>query len=437
MNGSAYPSVDERTFVQVLRRAVSETWSEIQLLLKNPKASPFFFESEFVSLDMVFTLTRYLQHLKEMAEDRRAAVPLSANQRHERYLGQVFMDEGSEFGRVPLMRALHELDSFWLHNGQAWVVPAEGVFDDASSAALAAFTPWSQQYLAERRSRIEAAQKAKRAAARARLPPSRLLPHDPDPESIEIYRHASRDELARWQPRLPGTDGLGNPTAESARHLAEQHLIQALTGHWFLKPVAETLAAMRRGCDYAVRGLPHDPTLHAWTYEQWQHIAIVAGHQALLDTLWGLRQEAWDTNRIRPVNWLVCRIRLLDLLHRGGAPDEVKDLLEKQRLGLFVEHLPSELEVDLPLMRNWYHVLRGIVLRDPALIAERLTERQRLLADHWTRGGGIAPVSLLDIGGWALLRSARRRGLTITLAESAYLPQAVLDTSETDSHSSA
>ena len=208
---------------------------------------------------------------------------------------------------------------------------------------------------------------------------------------------------------------------------AEQHLIAALTGHWFLAPVADILAAMRRGCDYAVRGLPSDPVLHAWTYEQWQHLAIVAQHQPMMDLLWSLRREDWDTNRIRPVNWLICRIRLLDLLHRGGGEDEVRDLLEKLRLGLFVEQLPSELEVDLPLMRNWYHVVRGIVLRDQSIIDQRLAERQGLLAEHWTRGGGIAPVSLLDVGGWALLRTARLRGLKPAVAENAYLPREVLD----------
>lgn len=427
MTNVAYPPVRRESFVLVLRRAVVETWTQIQHLQKTPETSPFFFKSEFVSLDMVFTLTCYLGHLIEIAELKKSGADWSSMRRSEKFLGQVFLDEGTEFGQVPLMQALESLDHYWLHHGNEWDVPLEGVFDGTSEAVVAAFIPWSKDYFSERRARIEAKQKQRREAARARLPPSRLLPHDPDPESIEIYRQASRDELTKWKPRLPGTDGLGNPTAESARTLAEQHLIAALTGHWFLAPVADTLAAMRRGCDYAVCGLPYDPALHAWTYEMWQHNAIVAEHQPLLDTLWGMRREDWDTNRIRPVNWLICRIRLLDLLHRGDAEGEVKDLLEKQRLGLFVEQLPSELEVDLPLMRNWYHLLRGIVLRDPAIIAERLTERQGLLADHWTRGGGIAPVSLLDLGGWALLRTARKRGLKPIVTEGAYLPREVLE----------
>lgn len=422
-----FAKVDATTFVACLRYAIIETWREMQLLATDKERSAFHLADNPIGIEELATLDCYLGHVLDIARWKKEGKDLPVNERSSKYMGQFFSDAGMVFGGIPLMGTLESLDHYWLHHGNDWEVPSDGVLDDASTAVSSQYPAWSKHFNAERLARIRAKQKQRRDEAGARLPPSRQLPHDPDPESIEIYRQASRDELTKWKPRLPGTDGLGNPTAESARHLAEQHLIAALTGHWFLAPVADTLAAMRRGCDYAVRGLPHDPTLHAWTYEMWQHNAIVAEHQALLDTLWGMRQEAWDTNRIRPVNWLICRIRLLDLLRRGGAEEEVKGLLEKQRLGLFVEQLPSELEVDLPLMRNWYHILRGIVLRDPAIIAERLTERQGLLADHWTRGGGIAPVSLVDLGGWALLRTARVRGLSPVVMESAYLPREVLE----------
>jgi hypothetical protein len=424
MNESPYPPVNRETFHLVLRRVMPETWSQIQLLEKDPTRSLFTFKPDELGLDMKFILTCYLELLIEIVELKTAGTSLPAIRRSEKFLGQVFSDAWSAFGnQVPLMNTITELDSYWYHNGNDWDVPPEGALDEASRVVVAEFVPWSKRYLAERLVRIEAHQKQKRAEARARLPPSRMLPHDPDPESVNTYRQYSRDELAKWQPRLPGTDGLGNPTTDSARQLAEQHLIAALTGHWFLAPIADTLAGLRRGCDYAVRGLSSDPALHAWTYEQWQHVAIVAQHQPLMEMLWNLRRETWDHARIRPVNWLVGRIRLLDLLHRDGAPEDLRDLLEKLRLGLFVEQLPSELTVDLPLMRNWYHVLRGIVLRDPAIITERLIERQGLLADHWTRGGGIAPVSMIDLGGWALLRTARLRGVKPVLFDHAYLPR--------------
>lgn len=229
--------------------------------------------------------------------------------------------------------------------------------------------------------------------------------------------------MTAWKPRLPGTDGLGNPTTETARMLADQHLIVAFTGHWFMAIAADTMKAMQRACDYAAYGLPSDPVLHAWTYEQWQHVAIAAHHKTLGDTLWELRRETWDHNRIRPVNWLICRIRILDLLHHGGTESDLRDLLEKCRLGLFAEQLPSELQPDFPLMRNWYHLLHAIIHRDQPKFDDRLVERQGLLADHWKRGGGIAPVSLIDLGGWALLRTAKLRGLKPAAFESEYLPR--------------
>jgi len=427
MKNPPFEKVSQLTFSACLQYAIVETWRELRLLESEPERSPFHLVDNPVGIEELATLDCYLLHLIDIARWRSEDNGLSFNERSSKYLGQFFMDAGTEFRDIPLMRILKALDHYWIDHGNEWDVPPEGVLNDACRAVVAEFPAWSVRFNAERLARINAKQKQRRDEARARLPPTRLLPHDPDPDSIDIYRQASRDELAKWQPRLPGTDGLGNPTAETARHLAEQHLIAALTGHWFLAPVADTLAAMRRGCDYAVRGLPSDPVLHAWTYEQWQHLAIVAQHQPMMDLLWSLRREDWDTNRIRPVNWLICRIRLLDLLHRGGGEDEVRDLLEKQRLGLFVEQLPSELEVDLPLMRNWYHIVRGIVLRDQSIIDQRLAERQGLLAEHWTRGGGIAPVSLLDVGGWALLRTARLRGLKPAVAENAYLPREVLD----------
>ncbi len=420
-----FAKADATTFTACLRYAIVETWREMQLLSTDQERSSFHLTDNPIGIEELFTLDCYLKHLLDISQWRAEEKVLSYNERSSNYLGQFFMDAGSEFRGIPLMRMLKLLDHYWLNNGNAWDVPPDGVLDDACRAVAAEFPAWSHRFRAERLVRIHAVQKRRRDEARARLPPSRMLPHDPDPESVNTYQQYSRDELAKWQPRLPGTDGLGNPTTDSARQLAEQHLIAALTGHWFLAPIADTLAGLRRGCDYAVRGLSSDPALHAWTYEQWQHVAIVAQHQPLTEMLWNLRRETWDHARIRPVNWLVGRIRLLDLLHHDGTPDDLHDLLEKLRLGLFVEQLPSELEPDLPLMRNWYHVLRGIVLRDPTIIAERLAERQHLLTDHWTRGGGIAPVSLIDLGGWALLRTARLRGLTPAAIESEYLPREV------------
>jgi hypothetical protein len=203
--------------------------------------------------------------------------------------------------------------------------------------------------------------------------------------------------------------------------LASSHLTRGLVGHWLKMPPAVVRADLDQAAELMATALSHVP-LHAWLYEQWQHLAIAIGHAKLLHALWTLRQSDWDNDRIRPVDWLVGRIRLLDLLLRDGSEAGVRDLLEKCRLGLFVETLPSELAPDLPLMRCWYHLLRAIILRDVAAFDQRLAERHDLIAAYWKRGGGVAPLSLIDLGGVALLRTAQARGLRPAVVDRPYLP---------------
>jgi hypothetical protein len=145
------------------------------------------------------------------------------------------------------------------------------------------------------------------------------------------------------------------------------------------------------------------------------------GHARLSDALRSLGRADWDTNRIRPVNWLICRIRILDLLGSDGLDSEIRGLLEMSRIGLFDDPLPAELAVDTPLMQNWHHLLHAIVHREVATFDRRLAERQTLLAEHWGRGGGIAPLSLADLGGLALLRTARQRGMAPATLDAPYL----------------
>ena len=256
----------------------------------------------------------------------------------------------------------------------------------------------------------------------------RQLPHAPHAPSLHIIGNAAVGFIHDFAARLPGNDGLGDPSPAEARSLAEQCLIAAMFGHWLLAGPAVTLDALGRACSYARIGIPGDPALHAWTYEQWQHVSIGARHAALGDTLWGLARSTWDTNRIRPVNWLVCRIRILDLMHHEGLESEIRGLLEMSRIGLFDDPLPPELAADTPLMQCWHHLLHAIVHHDVSAFDRGMAERQGLLAEHWSRGGGLAAVSLLDLGGLALLRTARRRGLQPSVVDHPYLPEDIQQT---------
>lgn len=285
------------------------------------------------------------------------------------------------------------------------------VLDPTAIAAIARYREWRPSFDQAQ----QAEQDAFRAAREAAAPPHRALPHRPDPPSLLMARtHA--DGAIHKAAALPASR---RPPAENAS-LASSHLTRGLVGHWLKMPTAAVRTDLKQAADLMATALPNVP-LHAWLYEQWQHLAIAIGHTKLVNALWSLRQVDWDNDRIRPVDWLVCRIRMLDLLQRSGTDTEARELLEKCRLGLFVEKLPAELDPDLPLMRCWYHLLRAIVLRDQTTFDQRLTERQNLLAAYWKRGG-IAPLSLVDLGGLALLRTAKARGLQPTPIDLPYLP---------------
>ena len=91
---------------------------------------------------------------------------------------------------------------------------------------------------------------------------------------------------------------------------------------------------------------------------------------------------------------------------------------------LFVDRLPSELEPDLPLMRNVHHLLAALVVRDAVAFGERLTERLALRTAHFERGGGIAPSSLIDLQALAYLRLARQRTMAVAVPQHVWLTTA-------------
>ena len=422
MNPPPFPEVTRTTFAPCLRYAIQETWKELRLLESNPTASAFRSDIDYFGpWAMRIALRAYLNHMVEIGRWRTSDNAPSASRIIGSYHGQALSDEGNEFQHVPVMRTLRSLDSYTLHHVLDWDVPADGVFDAETEAAILAFQPWDQEQ--DRQvDAFRAASEATKQQHQAAAQPIRHLPHAPHVPSLDIIARAAADSLRAFAERLPGSDGLGDPTPAQARSLAEQHLITALVGHWRLAAPADTRAALGTACAYARIGLPSDPVLHAWTYEQWQQVAIAAGHTGLADTLWGLALSTWDTNRIRPVNWLICRIRILDLLHHGGSAADLRGLLEMSWLGLFADPLPSELAADTPLMQSWHGLLAAIIERDVLAFDRGLAERQRLLAEHWTRGGGLAAVSLADLGGLALMRTARLRGMQPTVADFPYLP---------------
>jgi hypothetical protein len=202
---------------------------------------------------------------------------------------------------------------------------------------------------------------------------------------------------------------------------ASQQFIQAMTGYYFGKSLTEVQTGLRDAAIRYAEALAAGERPHAWEIEHRLLLAIAIDAAPLAEAIVALKREEWDTARIRPVNWLVTRIRLTMDLWRGEERD-LTALVENSRIGLFVDQLPSELAPDLPLMRNIHHLLAAVVARDAPAFAQHLEERLRVRTDHFSAGGGIAPTSLMDLQALAYLRLARLRGMTVAPPAHVWLP---------------
>lgn len=346
------------------------------------------------------TACRLMDQFIAIADCLKAADWPQENRRMSMSRGRTFVDDWPLDYSHPLTDLLASVDTSFLKISSLPSFPDGRALDDAAHAAIASYLAWRSGWDEEERLRRSQWSTKREAAA----PPHREMPHRPDPPSVMIAGEYSARVLDAWR-----SDAVA--TAQDNRQLADAHLIRGLVDHWLLRDPAQVRSDLSSAAERMALALP-TVQIHAWEYEQWQHLAIVVAHRGLLDALWALRREEWDTNRIRPVNWLICRIRILDLLHQGGSEAELRGLLEMSWIGLFADPLPPELAVDTPLMRNWHELLRAILDRDTVAFDRHLVLRQVQLAAHWTRGGGIAPLSLADLGGLALVRTARARGLT-------------------------
>ncbi len=252
----------------------------------------------------------------------------------------------------------------------------------------------------------------------AAIPNLRQMPHAPDHGSLVAAAAAF----------------VNDPQADAQNQAAYS---QRKDGAWFEQ--SANLWLIRGLVDYylghevrLVQGNLHEATRrfatavtfgvrpHAWAMEQWLMTAIAVGNRTAVDALIALRLDDWDTARIRPVNWLVTRIRLaMDLWRKDDS--ELSRLLEFSRLGVFVDKLPPELDPDLPLMRNWHHALAATVNRKGDDLTTCLRQRMDLRTEHFRRGGTSSPIALIDLDALALIRLARQRGLDPQV-EHVYLP---------------
>jgi hypothetical protein len=253
----------------------------------------------------------------------------------------------------------------------------------------------------------------------------RGMPHLPDPQSMELQRWDSIERRTKNDAEAPLAEARAAKDDAFFKALATACFIEGYTDYLVNEPLSKVISRLRRACDHAAQALQFGFQAHVWNINDYLHEAIAVNHHALADTIIHMRQEEWDTNRIRPVNWLITRIRIVMDLYEGKEA-ELKVLLENERKGLFEEELPSELTPDVPEMRNFYELLKALVERNEKAFNQALAARMPIREQRYTVGGTIAPIALLDVHGLALCRLARQRALYPKI-DHVYMPLEVLD----------
>jgi hypothetical protein len=249
------------------------------------------------------------------------------------------------------------------------------------------------------------------------------MPHDPDKRSVDIAREAALGFV--------DAEGGRADAARAARDhrflwdLSQQWLIVGLTDHWYKRPLSAVAFALRRGLVLAGEAIAAGYPAHAWDVSYRFLEAVALRVDGVAQRLIELHPEVWDHAGIKPVHWLVLRIRCGFALYRDRDQD-LDRLLDDLQVAVFVDQLPAELADDLPELRNAYWLLKSLRMRDAAAFDRHLGERMAIRAASFRRGGAIAPMALCDLHALGLCRFARQRGMAVTV-EHVYLPLGLLD----------
>lgn len=251
-----------------------------------------------------------------------------------------------------------------------------------------------------------------------------VMPHGPSPDSLQQVRSWSLAEIAAKD--NPDRLQQARDARDQAffQNLSSAYSIAGFTAYFWQQPLDEVVRLLRRRCDLALEARRVGWQPHIWYVNDDLHIAVAIAHRLLADFIAQQNHQDWDGGRVRRVDWLSARLRIVCDLWRGDER-QVAFLLEEQRRQVFVDQREPELEPDLPLMRNWYHLQKALVDRNGEVFNRLLAERMTLRAASFTAGGTQAPIALVDVHALALCRLAQARGLA-PRCEHVYLPLAVL-----------
>ncbi len=249
-------------------------------------------------------------------------------------------------------------------------------------------------------------------------PAFKPMPHRPDSKSLLIMQEAAQEQLQKQWPQV------ATLSPYDRFMLGQQYLVDGLVEYY--KPEtsgAEIVPAIRRGVRLLRDGIQAGYQAHIWDLTDLFHQALAVSADDVCRWLVTRAREQWNLDRTRPVPWLALRLLACFELFQSKDAEALKTL-EKHRIAVFVDQLPSELAEMLPELQNFHHLLVAIARRRQEDFNHRLAERQDLRARSFD--GNLAPIALCDLHGLSLCRLARERGLEIDVRH-IYLPLDLLD----------
>jgi len=270
---------------------------------------------------------------------------------------------------------------------------------------------------------FDAEDRAKLTCPPAEHPDVLTMPHNPDKRSVDVSRDYARETVAKRADQI--ASAREQRDGRFFWDLCSQWLIVGLTDYWYKRPMNDVARSLRQGLSFAGEAITFGYPAHAWDVFHTFLKAEVVDDRRLAEQIMALAEGAWNRNQIKPVHWLVLQIRCCFALHRNNDR-ELDPVLADLYQAIFVEKLPSELDVDLPVMHNFWRLLRAVRLRDGQDFNLQLAERAALVAASFRQGGGIAPIALCDLHVLGLCRFAKQRGMPLTV-QHVYLPFALLD----------
>lgn len=358
-------------------------------------------------------LSAMLQHLFEIrdvvVQGRLPAIP----ERQSNSLGWIWRESWD--WADPRGEFTYGVVSFYLRHLR---IPSH-FSDEAQNSDLVSTRVLSQKLVRQR----GVAQQAKLTCPPVEHPDVLTMPHNPDKGSLDVMRDFARETVVKRADKIVAARAQRD--ARFFWDLCSQWLIIGLTDYWYKRPLPEVARSLRQGLTFAGEAITFGYPAHAWDIFHTFLKAEAVDDRRLAEQIMALAEGAWNRNQIKPVHWLILQIRCCFALHRD-KDRELDPILADLHQAIFVDKLPSELERDLPVMHNFWRLLRAVRLRDAPDFNRQLAERAALLTTSFRQGGGIAPTALCDLHVLGLCRFAKQRGMPLT-AQHVYLPFALLD----------